>query len=56
MERVANKLIDSTCEYFDNVNAPEKEMFVLENATHGLLESRSEEFSKIIHAIAKKTE
>ena len=42
------------CEYFDNVNAPEKEMFVLENATHGLLESRSEEFSKIIHAIAKK--
>ena len=40
------------CEYFDNVNAPYKEMFVMENATHGLLESRSEEFSEIIHTIA----
>ncbi|MCR5098888.1 MAG: alpha/beta hydrolase [Lachnospiraceae bacterium] len=42
------------CEYFDRVNAPEKEMFVMENATHGLLESRSIEFSEIIHEIAKK--
>ena len=42
------------CEYFDDVSAPRKEMFVMENATHGLLESRSEEFSEIIHAIAEK--
>ena len=42
------------CEYFEQVNAPEKEMFVMKDATHGLLESRSEEFSKIMHKIAKK--
>ncbi len=42
------------CEYFDDVSAPRKEMFVMKNATHGLLESRSEEFSEIIHAIAEK--
>ena len=42
------------CEYFDKVSAPEKEMIVMENATHGLLESRSEEFSERIHAIAEK--
>ena len=42
------------CEYFDKVNAPEKEMFVMKDATHGLLESRSEEFSEILHKIAAK--
>ena len=40
------------CEYFHAVNAPAKELFVLKNATHGLLESRSEEFSGIIHKVA----
>ena len=39
------------CEYFSKVNAPEKELFVLKNATHGLLESRSEEFSGLVHRI-----
>ncbi len=43
-----------SCEYFDDVNAPYKEMFVMKNATHGLLESRSEEFSEIVHKIAEK--
>ncbi len=42
------------CEYFDDVNAPYKEMFVMKDATHGLLESRSEEFSEIVHKIAGK--
>ena len=42
------------CEYFEQVNAPQKEMFVMKNATHGLLESRSEEFSEILHKIAER--
>ncbi len=42
------------CEYFDDMNAPYKEMFVMKDATHGLLESRSEEFSEIVHKIAGK--
>ncbi|MCR5142519.1 MAG: alpha/beta hydrolase [Ruminococcus sp.] len=42
------------CEYFEQVNAPEKEMFVMKDATHGLLESRSEEFSQLVHKIAQK--
>ena len=41
------------CEYFDQVNAPAKQMFVMQNATHGLLESRSQEFSACLHQIAK---
>ena len=42
------------CEYFEKVNAPYKQMFVMKDATHGLLESRSEEFSNIIHEIARQ--
>lgn len=40
-------------EYFEEVNAPYKQMFLMENMTHGLLESDSEGFSEIIHQIAK---
>ena len=40
------------CEYFSQVNAPEKELLVLKNATHGLLESRSGEFSALLHRMA----
>ena len=40
------------CDYFQQVNAPAKRLFVLKNATHGLLESRSEEFSGVVHQIA----
>lgn len=40
-------------EYFDEVNAPYKQMFIMENMTHGLLESDSEGFSAIVHQIAK---
>jgi len=40
------------CEYFEQVNAPKKQMFVMPNATHGLLETRSEEFSDYLHQIA----
>jgi hypothetical protein len=39
------------CEYFEQVNAPKKQMFVMKDATHGLLESRSEEFSSYLHQI-----
>jgi len=41
-------------EYFDSIHAPYKELFIMENTTHGLLESKSEEFSKIVHKIAEK--
>lgn len=40
-------------EYFEEVNAPYKQMFIMENMTHGLLESDSEGFSEIVHEIAK---
>ena len=38
-------------EYFKQVTAPKKQLFVMKNATHGLLESRSEEFSSYLHQI-----
>ena len=41
-------------DYFESVNAPRKEMYIMENTTHGLLESRSEEFSAILHEIAQR--
>ena len=41
------------CEYFEKVNAPKKHMLVMKDATHGLLESRSEEFSDYLHQIAE---
>ncbi len=40
-------------EYFNEVNAPYKQMFIMENMTHGLLESDSDGFSEIVHKIAK---
>lgn len=39
-------------EYFDKVTAPYKQMFIMKGTTHGLLESKSEEFSEILHEIA----
>lgn len=41
-------------EYFEQVNAPYKQLYCMKNMTHGLLESDSEGFSKIIHQIAEK--
>lgn len=40
-------------EYFNQVNAPYKQMYMMKNTTHGLLESKSEEFSDILHEIAE---
>ena len=40
------------CEYFEKVDAPKKQLFVMKDATHGLLESRSEEFSGYLHQLA----
>ena len=42
------------CEYFKKVNAPDKKMYVMKDGTHGLLESRSEEFSEYLHDIAHR--
>lgn len=40
-------------EYFENVRAPYKEMFMMKDTTHGLLESKAEYFSEILHQIAE---
>ena len=40
-------------DYFEEVNAPYKQLFMMENMTHGLLESDSEGFSQIVHQIAE---
>jgi len=39
-------------DYFDEIEAPYKKLYIMENTTHGLLESKSEEFSDILHRIA----
>ncbi len=39
--------------YFEAVNAPYKQMFLMEHMTHGLLESDSEGFSALVHQIAE---
>lgn len=41
-------------DYFEEVDAPYKELYMMENTTHGLLESKSEAFSDILHEIAAK--
>lgn len=40
-------------EYFKEVNAPYKQMFIMKDMTHGLLESDSAGFSEIVHQIAE---
>ena len=40
-------------EYFREVEAPRKEMYMMEGVTHGLLETRTEEFSRILHTVAR---
>jgi hypothetical protein len=40
-------------EYFDTVKAPYKKMYIMKDTTHGLLESKSDEFSKLLHEIAE---
>lgn len=37
--------------YFDRINAPFKKMYIMKDMTHGLLESKSKDFSKIVHEI-----
>lgn len=39
--------------YFDEINAPYKQMFIMKDTTHGLLESKSEEFSDILLRLLK---
>ncbi len=41
-------------EYFEQINAPRKKMYIMQDTTHGLLESKSEEFSEILHQIAEE--
>lgn len=38
--------------YFNQINAPHKQLYLMQNMTHGLLESDSEGFSQILHQIA----
>ncbi|MDE5864769.1 MAG: hypothetical protein K2H34_10535, partial [Lachnospiraceae bacterium] len=40
-------------DYFDAIEAPNKKLYIMENTTHGLLESKSEEFSEILHEVAE---
>ena len=40
-------------DYFERITAPRKEMYIMEDTTHGLLESKSEAFSDILHKIAQ---
>ncbi|MDE6788093.1 MAG: alpha/beta hydrolase [Ruminococcus sp.] len=40
-------------DYFESVNAPRKKLYIMKDTTHGLLESKSEEFSDILHEIAQ---
>ena len=42
-------------EYFETVEAPYKKLYIMKGSTHGLLETRSGEFSDIIHEIASDT-
>lgn len=39
--------------YFDNVIAPDKKLFIMEDTTHGLLESKSKMFSEYVHKIVE---
>lgn len=39
-------------EYFEEITAPDKALYIMKNTTHGLLESKSEAFSRILHEIA----
>ncbi len=41
-------------EYFNKVEATYKKLYIMENTTHGLLESKSNEFSDILHEIAQE--
>lgn len=40
--------------YFDAVRAPQKDLYLMKNTSHGLLESKSEEFSELLHQVHKK--
>lgn len=41
-------------EYFEKIEAPYKNLYMMEDTTHGLLESKSEAFSEILHEITQK--
>lgn len=41
-------------EYFDEIDAPYKRLYMMEDTTHGLLESKSAAFSEILHEIARE--
>lgn len=43
-----------SAEYFDKVEALEKDLYIMKDTTHALMISKSEEFSKILHDIYEK--
>ena len=52
-ERLRSRFLREGLDNFEEVNAPYKQIFIMENMTHGLLESDSDGFSEIVHQIAK---
>lgn len=43
-----------SADYFDKVEAPEKDLYIMKDTTHALIISKSEEFAKILHDIYEK--
>lgn len=41
-------------EYFDQVQAPEKKLILMKDMPHGLMESRTKEFSELLHQLTAK--
>lgn len=41
-------------DYFNQIAAPQKDLFLMKNTRHGLLVSKSEEFSKLLHQVYEK--
>lgn len=38
-------------EYFKKINAPKKDLYIMKNTSHGLMESKSKEFSDLLHIV-----
>lgn len=49
--QVSHKLAE---DYFNQITAPQKDLFLMKNTRHGLLVSKSEEFSKLLHQVYEK--
>lgn len=41
-------------EYYNKIKAPQKDLYIMKNTSHGLMVSKSNEFSDLLHLIFKK--